>query len=261
MCVSTAMVLCVPQAAVDAGRPYVWTIDTTVGAGAGPEQLAALVTVMTRCLAPEAADRPTSAALVTTLTQMKAGGPVPAFPSEPVPPPAIPVVPVNTGASYDVLAIMDAMEAQGIDAGVVGAVGDAIGHLDTSTLDILKTCGVPPRALISLKKGLITCASSVSVMAGGCCCAVVLLCCCAVVLLCCCTVVLLYCCAVVLLCCCAVVLLCCCAVVLLCCCAVVLLCCCAAVLLCCCAVVLLCCCAAVLTQIFGTVSSNQLVLW
>jgi hypothetical protein len=71
---------------------------------------------------------------------------------------------VNTGASYDVLAIVDAMEAQGIDAGVVSAVGDAIGHLGTSTLDVLKTCGVPARALVSLKKGLTPSTSSVSVM-------------------------------------------------------------------------------------------------
>jgi hypothetical protein len=35
-------------------------------------------------------------------------------------------------ASYDVLAIMDAMEAQDIDASVIGVVGDAIGHLATS---------------------------------------------------------------------------------------------------------------------------------
>jgi hypothetical protein len=89
----------VVQAAEDAGKPYVWTIDTTAGAGEGEGQLSALLAVMNRCLAPEAADRPTSAALVTALTQVKADGSVAAIPSEPVPPLALPVVPANSGAS------------------------------------------------------------------------------------------------------------------------------------------------------------------
>ncbi len=155
---------------MDAGKPYMWAIDTTAGAGAGPEQLAALVAVMTRCLAPEAADRPTSATLVTALSQMKAGGPVtltalppapmPAPPPAPAPVPAVdpaaptvPVLPVGTCISYDVLPI-DVIEAQGIDAGVVSAVGDAIGHLGTSTLDILKTCGGPARMVMNLQSAV-----------------------------------------------------------------------------------------------------------
>jgi hypothetical protein len=143
---------CVLQAAADAGKPYLWTIDTTASAGVGSKQVSALVTVITRCLAPEAADRPTSAALVTTLTQMKAGLPVAVHPSQPVPPPALPVLPTGTVPSYDVLAIVDAMEAQGIDASVVSAVCNAIGHLCTSTLDILKTCGVPAREVFAVKR-------------------------------------------------------------------------------------------------------------
>ncbi len=58
------------------------------------------------------------------------------------------------GASYDVLAIVDAMEAQGVDAGVISAVGDAIGHLGTSTLDVLKTCGVPALKVVAVKRTL-----------------------------------------------------------------------------------------------------------
>jgi hypothetical protein len=68
--------------------------------------------------------------------------------------PAVPAVPVSTGASYDVLAIVDAMEAQGIDAGVMGAVCNAIGHLGTCTLDILKTCDVPALKVFAARKAL-----------------------------------------------------------------------------------------------------------
>jgi hypothetical protein len=60
----------------------------------------------------------------------------------------------STAVSYDVLAIVDAMETQGVDAGVAGAVGDAIGHLGTSTLDVLRTCGMPALKVFAVRKAL-----------------------------------------------------------------------------------------------------------
>jgi hypothetical protein len=66
-----------------------------------------------------------------------------------------PVASATAGACYDALAIVDAMEAQGLAEGMLAAVGDAIGHLGTSTLDVLKTCGVPALKMVSVKKSLV----------------------------------------------------------------------------------------------------------
>jgi hypothetical protein len=94
--------------------------------------------------ATEAASAAAAATATATATAVPAsaavmGSPVPGQPA---------------GASYDVLAIMDGMEAQGIDAGVIAAVGDAVGHLTISTLDVLKTCGVPALKVVAVKKML-----------------------------------------------------------------------------------------------------------
>jgi hypothetical protein len=49
---------------------------------------------------------------------------------------------------------MDAMKAQGIDSSVTGMVGDAIGHLCASTLDVLRAIGVPARTVMNLRRAL-----------------------------------------------------------------------------------------------------------
>ncbi len=59
-----------------------------------------------------------------------------------------------TGASYDVMAIMGAMEEQAMDANVTGLVGDAIGHLSSSSLDVLKAAGVPALKILAIRRVL-----------------------------------------------------------------------------------------------------------
>jgi hypothetical protein len=67
--------------------------------------------------------------------------------------PASPPAP-SAGSAYDVMAIIAGLEAQGVDADIISAVCDSISHLDSSTLDVLRTCGVPARTIVAVKKDL-----------------------------------------------------------------------------------------------------------
>ena len=72
---------------------------------------------------------------------------------------ATPVSPSIEGAStpmlpYDVLAIIDAMEAVGVEAAVIAAVADAIGGSLTATLDVLTAKKVPIMKAASVRKAL-----------------------------------------------------------------------------------------------------------
>ncbi len=64
--------------------------------------------------------------------------------------------PVSAGVSYDVLAIMDVLQTQGVDASLIDAVGDVIGHADSYTLDVLKTCGVPALKVVAVRRALMS---------------------------------------------------------------------------------------------------------
>ena len=64
----------------------------------------------------------------------------------PVAPPPVPAAPV-----YDVLAIVSAMESLAIDT---AAVIDAIGGMTSSSLDALRTAGVPYSKCVKVKQAL-----------------------------------------------------------------------------------------------------------
>ena len=148
------------QAAVAAGKRYVWAVDAD-NDGAGGMLFARLLTVVDGCVAPEPTRRltvPAALELLTTLQRDVAatapaaggggaggGGGAPASPVA-VPPPPVPAAPV-----YDVLAIVSALEALSIDA---GAVIDAIGGMSTSSLDALRAAGVPYVKCLAVKKAL-----------------------------------------------------------------------------------------------------------
>ena len=58
------------------------------------------------------------------------------------------------GTVYDVLAVLDAMQAQALEQQTIDAVADAIGHLVCTPLDVLKANGVSAVKTVSVKKGL-----------------------------------------------------------------------------------------------------------
>ena len=149
------------QAAVAAGKPYLWAIDA-MSDGGGGMLFARLLTVVDGCVAPEPTRRLTVPAVLESLTTLQrdvaaaapaagggggggGGGGAAASPVA-VPPPPVPGAPV-----YDVLAIVSALEALKIDA---GAVIDAIGGMSTSSLDALRAAGVPYVKCLAVKKAL-----------------------------------------------------------------------------------------------------------
>ena len=58
---------------------------------------------------------------------------------------------------YDVLAALKALAAVGVDAAVVLAVADAVGHLATSTPDEWRACGVSATKVIEARRLLTPC--------------------------------------------------------------------------------------------------------
>ncbi len=156
------------QAAIDAGHALVWSIDVSSSA-AGPRQLQALLDITKQCLAAEPSARPTTTALITALSQVKAGatlspmastyddGPAGAGTATPAVTRAPPVTPSTPSSSdcYDVLAIIDTMRTLGLSESLVDAVSDAIGHKASSPLDVLKACGLPALKTVSVKKALV----------------------------------------------------------------------------------------------------------
>ena len=151
------------QAAVAAGKPYLWAIDA-MSDGGGGMLFARLLTVVDGCVAPEPTRRLTVPAVLESLTTLQrdvaaaapaagggggggGGGGAAASPVA-VPPPPVPGAPV-----YDVLAIVSALEALKIDA---GAVIDAIGGMSASSLDALPAAGVSYVNGMKVKKALTT---------------------------------------------------------------------------------------------------------
>ena len=151
------------QAAVAAGKRYVWAVDAD-NDGAGGMLFARLLIIVDGCIAPEPTRRLTVPHVLESLTTLQrdvavavpaAGGPgsrvgvaggggVTATPVAVSPPP----VPTP---GYDVLAIVSALETLRIDA---GAVIDAIGGMSTSSLDALRRAGVPFSKCIAVKDAL-----------------------------------------------------------------------------------------------------------
>ncbi len=146
---------CEVQAAISAGRPIQWHMDIA-SAPTGLRKQEALVAIVTRCLASEPTARPTASQLVELLTGVATsedsrvvGSPGPSvLPSEqpraavPVTelPMAVTVTPTPaTEKQYDVMGIIDTMERLNFDADKVGAVADAIGHLDSVSLPTLRS--------------------------------------------------------------------------------------------------------------------------
>ncbi len=135
-----------------------WTIGKGGGSDAASRQLAALRGIVGRCLSVDPAARLTPPALMAALTDVKAmSASLPSLmidttreqrgATAPSPLP-------TAGLNYDVLAILDAMESHGVASEVVDTVSDAIGHLGASSLEILRTHGIPARTIVNLRRGL-----------------------------------------------------------------------------------------------------------
>ena len=131
------------QAAEAAGRRYVWSVSASDGL-----LLARVLSVVDGCLNPDPASRWTIPRVLEALTAVQRDAMASNAASVVRPPP----LPSPTGAlatvaaaapSFDVLAIVDAMEAAGIDAGLVSSVANAIGVSLTSPLDVLTAHRVP----------------------------------------------------------------------------------------------------------------------
>ena len=163
------------QAAVSAGKDYSWAVDA-MGDGGGGMLFAQLLTVVDGCVAPEPTHRLTVPAVLESLTKLQrdaaaaapaasgvgggssggdsGGGASPAF----VPPAALPTATASAVApTYDVLAIIDAMESLSIDAAVMSAVANAVGTSLTATLDSLTANKVPIMKVAAVRKAVATC--------------------------------------------------------------------------------------------------------
>ena len=104
--------------------------------------LARVLSVVDGCLNPDPSSRWTIPRVLEALTAVQRDAIASSAASAVRPPP----LPSPTGAaapSFDVLAIVDAMEAAGIDAGLVSSVANAIGVSLTSPLDVLTAHRVP----------------------------------------------------------------------------------------------------------------------
>jgi hypothetical protein len=59
-----------------------------------------------------------------------------------------------TSVQYDALALLVAMETAQVEAAVVAAVSDAVGHCVTCSLDVLKSHGVNARAIVNVRRSV-----------------------------------------------------------------------------------------------------------
>ena len=149
------------QAADAAGKRYVWTVNT--GGGIGSALLSRLQAVVEGCVVPDPFRRWTLPHVLEALTTLQRDVTAAAFrvgsssgssrrillplPSVVVPPrPATPGPP-----TYDVVAIVAAMEALDLDT---AAVIDTVGGKTASTLDALRTAGVPFAKCLAVKKAV-----------------------------------------------------------------------------------------------------------
>ena len=159
------------QAAAAAGKHYLWAVDTDCDGALGT-LFTQLLAVISGCVAPDPTRRLTVPEVLDTLTRLQGtvaadtaataaaaaaaaadgggscgGSPVPGVTASPLMRGKAPVA-----SMYDVLAIIDAMEAVGIDANVVSAVADVIGVTLTSTLDPLAEKKVPVMRIADVRR-------------------------------------------------------------------------------------------------------------
>ena len=146
------------QAAEGAGKRYVWRVD--VGEDSeGSVLLARLEGVVDGCLVADPSSRWTLPRVLDALTtlqrdveaiarrsHLKVGSEATSPAARPAPATTAAVAPV-----YDVMAIVDAMEALGI---ATGAVIDAIGGVTAASLDALRPAGVPYVKCMAVKRAL-----------------------------------------------------------------------------------------------------------
>ena len=154
------------QAAAAAGNQYIWAVDATSD-GAGGVVFAQLMTVINGCLLPEPTRRYTVARVLDSLTtlQQDVGVAVTGVGSHQVPavgscldgggtvavaPSRLPAK-GSSAPAYDVVAIVEAMEALKLDT---TAVVDAIGGMSSSPLDALRSAGVSFVKCIAVKDAL-----------------------------------------------------------------------------------------------------------
>ena len=123
------------QAAASAGKDYEWAVDAD-NDGADGILLARLLSVVDGCVAPEPTRRLTVPAVLESLTSLKRD------------------VISAVAPTYDVLAILDAMEGLSIDAAVVSVVENAMGTSMTSTLQPLLAKKVPIMQVAAVRRAV-----------------------------------------------------------------------------------------------------------
>ena len=162
------------QAAAAVGKPYLWAVDAARD-GLGGVLFARLLTVLDGCVVPDPSRRLTVARVLESLTTLQRDLAVPfkstvsasvtvspsAAVSPSVSPPPVPAAAgASTTPSYDMLDVVRAMETLAIDT---TSVVDALGGVTVSSLDALKTVGVPFVKCVALKRALSTTALPVSI--------------------------------------------------------------------------------------------------
>ena len=150
VCVCVCAVVVLHQAAAAAGKRYVWAVDADSD-GANGMLFARLLTVIDGCVAPEPSRRPTVPQVLDTLTALLHSATAASTTGVGGSGCTSPTARGSASLTYDVLAIVDAMEALDMDA---AAVIDALGGATASSLDALRAVGVPFVKCIAVKDAL-----------------------------------------------------------------------------------------------------------
>ena len=130
--------------------------------GASGDLFSRLLSVTDGCLVPDPSRRLTVPQVLDTLTALQrdviaaSGGVATSGPVSPTAVASPSKLPVRGPAAptYDVLAIVDAMEALAIDAAIVSAVADVIGTSLTASLDVLTANKVPAMKTLAVRKAV-----------------------------------------------------------------------------------------------------------
>ena len=146
VCLCVLVLVCVcSQAAEEAGKPYEWRVSAAPGVDPSAA-FTRLREVLDGCLDADPGARWPLSRVLDALTLLHRDVNTGAH--------CVVVHPVAVPAPlvYDVIAIIDAMDAAGIDPAVTMAVADDIGGRVTSTLDVVMAKAVPALQVIDMRR-------------------------------------------------------------------------------------------------------------
>ena len=119
-----------------------------------------LVAIIEGCLIADRSARWSVSNVLEALTMLRADAAIALSPSAvsglsslrtAVPPPPLPSSSLPSAVTYDVLDVIAALVDASVDLVTICAVADEIGPLTLTTLEVLRSCGVPPLKIIAAR--------------------------------------------------------------------------------------------------------------